>query len=146
MRVEELSHFQRGRYRARVGFRAWQNAGGTWVVAVPFCLEVTPQFKIEGRPCLNPRQAADSHVIQQFGRERSIRFLFLSPDLADATDAQIVWPAAQRGQVRRLIQAMDHTLIGEKLTSAFDPDFEHARQELQALLTSLEVPGAAWGR
>jgi len=41
---------------------------------------------------------------------------------------------------------MEHDLIGEKLTSAFDPDFDHARQELQAFLTSLEVPQAAWER
>ncbi|HKA53509.1 MAG TPA: hypothetical protein VKJ47_07585 [Candidatus Binatia bacterium] len=142
MRVEELSRFQRGGYRARVGFRTWQSPGGTWVVAVPFCLEVPPQLTIKGMPCLNPRQAADSGVIEQFTRAQCIRFLFLSPDVADAADAQIAWPVAQRAQVRRLMQDVDAVLIGEKLTSAFDPDFAHARQEFQALLTTLEVPPA----
>ena len=146
MRVEELARFQRGGYRARVGFRAWHSRGGTWVVAVPFCLEVQPWLTIKGMPCLNPRQAADSSVIQQFARARSLRFLFLSPDVADAADARIAWPGAQRAQVRRLMQDMDRALIGEKLTSAFDPDFEHACQEFQALLTMLEVPQAAWER
>ncbi len=95
-------------------------------------------------PCLNPRRATDCEIIQRFSREKSIRFLFLSADLDDAVDVQIVWPLAQRSQVRRLIQTIDQTLTGEKFTAAFDPDFEQARQEFQALLTTVEFPDGVW--
>src|SRR5262249_33991641 len=129
MRVEELSLFRQGGYRARVGFQTWQSKYGTWVVAVPFCLEVHPQLQVKGMPCLNPRRTADFEIIQQFSREKHLRFLFLSADLVEATDCSIAWPSAQRSQVRRFIQRIEQTLIGEKFTSAFDPDFEQARQE-----------------
>ena len=144
MRVEELSLFRQGGYRARVGFQTWQGKYGTWVVAVPFCLEVHPQLRVKGIPCLNPRRTADFEIIQQFSREKHIRFLFLSTDLAEATDCLIAWPIVQRSQVRRFIQRIEQTLIGEKLTSAFDPDFEQARQEFQALLTAVEFPDGVW--
>jgi hypothetical protein len=39
----------------------------------------------------------------------------------------------------------DRTLPVEKLTSAFDLDFEQARQEFQTLLTTLELPDEVWG-
>src|SRR4030095_15211079 len=42
MRVEDLSLFLQGGYRVRLGFQTWQSTSGTWVVAVPFCLEVHP--------------------------------------------------------------------------------------------------------
>jgi hypothetical protein len=146
MRVEELSAFQQGQYRARVGFRTWQSDGGAWVVAVPFCLEVRPQCKITGMPCLNPRSAADYQVIRKFAQESSIRFLFLDKELAEATDAQIAWPPLQRAQARKLIELMDASLLGERLTSVFDPDFEQARQEFQNLLDALDFPEVAWER
>src|SRR5262245_65403465 len=57
-RVEELARFQRGGYRARVGFRAWHSRGGTWAVAVPFSLEVQPWLTVKGMPCLHRGQAA----------------------------------------------------------------------------------------
>jgi hypothetical protein len=144
MRVEDLSLFQQGEYRARIGFQTWQSQHGTWVIAVPFCLEVHPSLKVRGMPCLNPRSAADYEVMQKFSREKRIRFLFLSADLNDAADAQVPWPPAQRSQVRRLISVIDQTLTGEKLTSAFDPDFEQARQEFQTLLTTIDFLDGVW--
>jgi hypothetical protein len=144
MRVEDLSLFQQNEYRARIGFQTWQSTSGTWVVAVPFCLEVRPQLQVKGIPCLNPRRAADSEIIQKFSREKHIRFLFLSAALDDAADIQISWPLAQRSQVRRLIRTIDQALIGEKFTSAFDPDFEQARQEFQALLTVVDFSDRVW--
>jgi hypothetical protein len=144
MRVEEISSFQHGGHRARIGFRTRQNQYGTWVVAVPFCFEVHAQLRVIGLPYLNPRRAADYEVMQKFSRETCIRFLFLSADLNDAVDVQIAWPLAQRLQVRRLIGMIDRTLTGEKFTSTFDPDFEQARQEFQALHTILESPDRVW--
>jgi hypothetical protein len=144
MRVEELSLFRQGEYRARVGFQAWQNKYGTWVAAVPFCLEAQTQLRVKGMPCLNPRRAADFEIIQKFSCKKCIRFLFLSADLDDAEDVQISWPLAQRAQVRRLVQTIDQTLLGEKFTSAFDPDFEQARQEFQALLAVVDFSDRVW--
>jgi len=144
MRVEELPLFLQGGYRARVGFQTWQNKYGTWVVAVPFCLEVRPQLRVQGIPCLNPRRAADFEIMEKFSREKHIRFLFLSADLVEATDCSIAWPFAQRSRARRLIQSIEQTFIGEKFTGAFDPDFEQARQEFQALLTATEFPDGVW--
>jgi len=144
MRVEELSLFQQGGYRARIGFQTWQSKYGAWVVVVPFCLEVHPRLQVKGIPCLNPRRTTDFEIIQKFSREKHIRFLFLSVDLVEAMDCLIAWPLAQRSRVRRLIQSIEQTLIGKKLTSAFDPDFEQARQEFQALLTTVEFPDGVW--
>ncbi len=140
MRVEDLSLFRQGGYRARLGFQTWQSPYGTWVIAVPFCLEVHLQLQVKGIPCLNPRRAADFEIIQKFSREKRVRFLFLNANLEDAVDVQISWPLAQRSQVRRLIQTIDQTLIGDKFTAAFDPDFEQARQEFLALFTAIEFP------
>ena len=144
MRVEELSLFQQKEYRARIGFQTWQSTSGTWVVAVPFCLEVHPRLQVKGIPCLNPRRTVDSEIIQKFSREKHIRFLFLSAALDDAADIQIAWPPAQRSQVRRLIRTIDQVLIGEKFVSAFDPDFEQARQEFQALLAAVDFSDRVW--
>lgn len=139
MRVEDLRLFASDRYRARVGFRTWRNEQQTWVVAVPFCLELPPQFKVEGLLCLNPRRAADCAIIEKFAREECVRFLFLSPDLNASVDAEISWPPVQRENVRRMVHAMELSVIGEKLSSIFDPDFEQARQEFHALLNALET-------
>lgn len=144
MRVEKLSLFQGREYRARVGLRTWRNESRTWVAAVPFCLEVTPQLRITGLPCLNPRRAVDAQMLQRFVTEPQIRFLFLSADLANASDACVTWPPAQRATARRLIQAIEGDLLGERLTSAFDPDFELARQEFQRLLLTLDASDSAW--
>src|SRR5262249_44126392 len=57
MRVEDLYLFEQKGYRARVGFRTWRNEQQTWVVAVPFCLELSPRLKAEGLLFLNPRRA-----------------------------------------------------------------------------------------
>lgn len=138
MRVEELAAFQQQQYRARVGFRAWRSDGGAWVVAIPFSLELRPRREITGSPCLNPRNATDYHVIRKFAQERSIRFLFFDERLEEATDAEIAWPAMQRLRVRELIKRMDGALLGERLTSVFDPDFEEARREFLTLCRSLE--------
>jgi len=140
MRVEELTRF-RGEFRARVGFRAWQNSHGTWVVAVPFRLQVPPRLRIDGLLCLNPRRATDYDMMQRFTTEESIRFLFFSADLTEAEDKQVPWPAAQRVQVQRQITRIDATLTGARITSLFDADFEHAKQEFQALFDSLELAG-----
>lgn len=144
MRVEDISFFRHGGHRARIGFQTWQNRYGTWVVAVPFCFDAHARLRVIGIPCLNPRRAADYEMIQKFSREACIRFLFLSADLDDAVDAQVPWPLAQRLQVRQFIQAIDQTLTGEKFTSAFDPDFEQARQEFQALHAILEFTEGVW--
>jgi hypothetical protein len=138
MRVEELERF-RGAYRARVGFHSWQNEQGTWVVAVPFCLQLPPQLQIDGLPCLNPRLANDYEMMQRFAAAECIRFLFFSADLTEAEDVQIPWPIDQRTQVQRQLERIDQTLTGVKATSAIDVDFEQARQEFLALRNMLEV-------
>lgn len=144
MRVEELSLFQRGVHRARVGFQAWQSELGAWVVTVPFSLEVHSQLKVEGLLCLNPRRAIDYATMRKFVKEERVRFLFLSPDLDDATDVEIPWPPAQRAKVWRMIRAIDRSLTGEKLSSAFDPDFEQARQRFQSFYAVPELPDEVW--
>jgi hypothetical protein len=144
MRVEELSLFEREIPRARVGFQAWQSELGAWVVAVPFSLAVPSHLKVEGLLCLNPRREVDYATMWQFAKEGCVRFLFLSPDLEDATDMEIPWPSAQRAKVRQMIRAIDRSLTGEKLSSAFDPDFEQARQRFQSLYASLEVSAEVW--
>jgi len=144
MRVENLSLFLQGGYRVRLGFQTWQSTSGTWVVTVPFCLEIHPQLQVQGIPCLNPRRATDYAIIEKFGKEQQARFLFLSSQLDDAADISVPWPAAQQAKVRRLIQTIDQTLLGERLTSSFDPDFEQARQEFLALLAAMEAPAGVW--
>ena len=139
MRVEELYLFEQKGYRARVGFRTWRNEQQTWIVAVPFCLELSPQLKVEGLLYLNPRRAADYAIVERFATEDYIRFLFLSSDLNDALSAKVHWSGAQREKVRQMVQVMDSAIVGEKLSSVFDPDFEQARQEFQALLSTLEL-------
>jgi hypothetical protein len=140
MRVEELERF-RGEFRAQVGFRTWQNSHSTWVVAVPFRLHVPPRLRIDGLPCLNPRRATDYDMMQRFTSEESIRFLFFSADLTEAEDIQVPWPAAQRTRVQRQITRIDDTLTGARITGPFDADFEHAKQEFQALLDTSELAG-----
>ena len=135
MRVENLARF-REEFRARVSFRIWRNKEQTWVAAVPFLLDIGPQFHVMGMPCLNPRHAVDYDVMQKFAWEEQLRFLFLSPDLEDAEEVQVPWPAAQRARVKQLIHKIDEALTGERLTSAFDPDFERARKELVAFYTT----------
>ena len=87
MRVEELSSFQKGEYRTRVGVRAWRDRQGTWVVAVPFQIHVAADFCVQGMPCLNPRHAVDYEVIQKLAKEECLRLLFLSADLEEASRA-----------------------------------------------------------
>jgi hypothetical protein len=140
MRVEEIARF-RDAFRAQVGLQTWQNSHGTWVVAVPFRLQVPPRLRIDGLPCLNPRRAPDYDMMQRFTTEESIRFLFISADLTEAEDIQVPWPVAQRVQVQRQIDRIDATLTGARITSPFDADFEHAKQEFQALLDTLELAG-----
>jgi len=140
MRVEEIMLF-RGEFRAQVGFRTWQNAHGTWVVAIPFRLHVPPRLRIDGLPCLNPRRATDYDMMQRFTTEKSVRFLFFSADLTEAEDIQVSWPAAQRVQVQQQIARIDVTLTGARITSLFDEDFAHALQDFQALLDTLELAG-----
>lgn len=137
MRVEELSSFQQEEYRTEVAFRAWRSRQGTWVVAVPFQIDVNPRLHVQGVPCLNPRHAVDYEVMQKFIEAEHVRFLFLSADLAEAEEIQVAWPAAQRARVRYLLKKIDLTLTGEKLTSVFDPDFEQARQELVAFFAAV---------
>ena len=144
MRVEDLALFRQGGYRARLGFQTWQSTFGTWVVAVPFCLEVHPQLQVKGIPCLNPRRATDYEIIEKFGKEERVRFLFLSARLDDVADLEVPWPSAQQAKVRRLIQTTEQTLLGKRLTSSFDPDFEQARQEFLALLTATDFPAGVW--
>lgn len=144
MRVEELSLFQQGVHRARVGFQTWQSELGAWVVAVPFSLEVYSHLKVEGLLCLNPRRAIDYAIMEKFVKEERVRFLFLSPALDDATDVEIPWPPAQRAKVRRMIRAIDRSLTSKKLSSAFDPDFEQARQQFQSLYAGLGSPDEVW--
>jgi hypothetical protein len=144
MRVEDLSLFRQERYRARLGFQTWQSKSGTWVVAVPFDLEVHPQLQVKGIPCLNPRRAIDYDIIEKFGKEDRIRFLFLSSRLDDAADIEVPWPSAQQAKVRRLIQTTDQTLLGKRLTSSFDPDFEQAKQEFLALLAAVDFLAGVW--
>jgi hypothetical protein len=142
MRVAELSLFQQGEFRIQVGFRAWRDRQGTWVVAVPFQIDVSPSLHIRGMPCLNPRQGVDYEVIGKFAQEECLRFIFLSADLTDADDAQIPWPTTQRAHVRQVLAKIDLTLTGEKFTSVFDPDFEQARRKLTAsIATALRVEG-----
>jgi hypothetical protein len=140
MRVEEIARF-RDAVRAQVGFRTWQNSHGTWVVAVPFRLHVPPRLRIDGLPCLNPRRAADYDMMRRFTTGESIRFLFLGADLTEAEDIQVPWPAAQQVWVRRQITHIDAALTGAHITGIFDADFEHAKQEFQALLDTSELAG-----
>lgn len=77
--------------------------------------------------------------MEKFAREDCVRFLFLSPDLNASVDAEIPWPPVQRENIRRMVHAMELSVIGEKLSSVFDPDFEQARQEFHALLNALET-------
>lgn len=140
MRVEELTRFQE-QFRAQVGLQTWQNSHGTWVVAVPFRLQVPPELRIDGLLCLNPRRATDYDMMQRFATEASLRFLFFSADLTEAEDIQVPWPDAQRVQVQRQIVRIDATLTGARITSSFDADFEHAKQEFQALFDSRELVG-----
>ena len=137
MRVEELSSFQQREYRAHIAFRAWRSRQGTWVVAVPFQIDVHPRLHVQGVPCLNPRHEVDDEVMQKFVVAEHVRFLFLSADLEEAEEVQVAWPAAQRTRVRYLLKKIAVTLTGEKLTSVFDPDFEHARQELMAFFSAV---------
>lgn len=142
MRVEELSSFQKGEYRTRVGVRAWRDRQGTWVVAVPFQIHITPSLCVQGMPCLNPRHVVDYEVIQKFASEEYLRFLFLSADLEEVDDVQVPWPVPQRAHVRHVLTKIDLTLTGEKLTSVFDPDFEQARRKLTAsIATALRAAG-----
>ncbi|MGE0682941.1 MAG: hypothetical protein AB7P69_18805 [Candidatus Binatia bacterium] len=142
MRVAEISLFQQGEFRIQVGFRAWRDRQGTWVVAVPFQIDVSPSLHIQGAPCLNPRHRVDYEVIQKFAQEECLRFIFLSSDLMEADDAQIPWPTTQRAHVRHVLEKIDLTLTDEKLTSVFDPDFEQARRKLTAsLATALRGEG-----
>lgn len=140
MRVEEISRF-REEFRAQVGLQTWQNSHGTWVVAVPFRLHVPPQLRIDGLPCLNPRIANDYDMLQRFTTAECIRFLFLSADLTEAEDAEVPWPIDQRTQARHQLDRIDQALTTIKATSVVDADFDHAKQEFQALFDSLELAG-----
>jgi hypothetical protein len=135
MRVEELSLFCQTEYRASLSFETWCNTHGTWVVALPFRIKVCPQFSVEGMPCLNPRSARDAEIIRKFSRDETVRFLFLNANLSDSVNAEVAWPYDRRWYVEQCIQEMDHALIGEKLTSPFDPDFEQAKREFQSYYT-----------
>lgn len=141
MCVEELERF-RGTYRTRVGFQSWQSEQGTWVVAVPFCLQLPLQVQIEGLPCLNPRIANDYEMMQRFATAESIRFLFMSADMTEAEDAQVPWPIEQRKLVRQQIDRIDRMLTSFKATSVFDADFDLARHEFHSLVQTLESTGA----
>jgi hypothetical protein len=55
--------------------------------------------------------------------------------MSDFVTVEITWPAAQQRHVARLLTEIDQTLLGEKLTSPFDPDFEAAKREFQSLYT-----------
>jgi hypothetical protein len=78
-------------------------------------------------------------MMQRFATEKSVRFLFFRADLEEAEDGQIVWPPEQRMQVRQLIERIDASFGGDKFTSAFDPDFEQARQAFEHLFTTVDM-------
>jgi hypothetical protein len=133
MRVEEFTLFQQEDYHISIGFQTWCTLQGTWVVAVPFRIDVHPQLSVRGMPCLNPRSAVDYEMMKKFSTEEHLCFLFLSCDLNDAESVQIPWPVEQRRVVQQHIQEIDRTFTGRKFIQAFDPDFEQARQEFLAL-------------
>jgi hypothetical protein len=143
MRVEELHYFYQQFYRTTVRFTAWCGLYETWVVAFPFRIDVCRDFRLEGVPCLNPRNVADAEIIQKFARHEIIHFWLLNADLSDFVTTEVLWPKEQHRHVSQLLTEVDQTLLGDKLISAFDPDFERAKREFQTLYTVehlLQVP------
>ena len=135
LRVEELQEFYQQFYRTTVRFTAWCGPYETWVFAFPFRIDVCQDFFLEGLPCLNPRNAADSEIIHKFAQHEIIHFLLLNADLSDSVATEVVWPKEQHRHVSQLLTEVDQTLLGDKLLSAFDPDFERAKREFQNLYT-----------
>ncbi|HXG19000.1 MAG TPA: hypothetical protein VNN62_08000 [Methylomirabilota bacterium] len=135
MRVEEIEWFSQQFYQTVVRFTAWCGPQETWVIAFPFRIGVRQDVWVEGAPCLNPRNAADAELIRKFTRHERIHLWLLNYDLSDFVVTELAWPAAQHHHVARLLTEIDQTLLGEKLTSPFDPDFEAAKREFQSLYT-----------
>jgi hypothetical protein len=59
----------------------------------------------------------------------------LNADLSDSVTIEVLWPKEQHRHVSQLLIEVDQTLLGDKLMSAFDPDFERAKHEFQNLYT-----------
>jgi len=139
MRVEDLGWFYQQFYRTVIRFTAWCGPYDTWVFAFPFRIDVQRDFWIEGTPCLNPRSVTDAAMIRKFTQHEVIHLWVLNADLSDFVTTEIVWPAAQHRLVSKLLAEVDLTLLGEKLTSPFDPDYEAAKRAFQERYTVEEL-------
>ena len=139
MRVEEIGWFYQRFYQTVIRFTAWCGPYETWVIAFPFRIDVQRDFWIEGSPCLNPRNVADAAMIRKFTQHEIIHLWVLNADLSDFVTTEIAWPTTQHRYVSELLAEIDLALLGEKLTSPFDPDFEAAKREFQTLYTVEEL-------
>ena len=139
MRVEDLGWFCQQFCRTVIRFTAWCSPYETWVIAFPFRVDVRRNFWIEGTPCLNPRNVADAAMIRKFAHHEIIHLWVLNADLSDFVTTEIDWPTTHHRYVSELLAEIDLTLLGEKLTSPFDPDFEAAKREFQELYTVEEL-------
>ncbi len=136
MRVEEIGWFYQQFFQTVIRFTAWCDPYDTWVIAFPFrILDAQQECWVEGTPCLNPRNATDAALIGKFAQHEIIHLWLLSADMSDFVTLEIVWPTEQRRHVARQLAKIDQTLLGEKLASPFDPDFEAAKRRFYSLYT-----------
>ena len=132
VRVEDLDSFLEVHPPLTLDLTVWCSPQGTWVVALAYLLHRAFGDAKGGIFYLNPRQTSDSEILQKLLRQETLHVIFLSADLSEHLTVGVVQPPQKLAHWQQLIEDLNHTLTGEKLTGDFDPDFEVAQRDFQA--------------
>lgn len=131
MRVKDLAPFRNPGLPIAVKLVAYQSVEETWLITVVLRVMELPQGTLVAAAYLNPRQTADYDLLQRLSKQRFFPIIFLDEDVRESVDVSLSWSAVQQEEVCRILETIDKSLAGPKLSGGFDPDFEAALTEFQ---------------
>ena len=131
MRVKDLAPFRNVGLPVAVKLVAYQSGVKTWLITVVLRVEELSQGTLVAAAYLNPRQTTDYDLLQRLSRQQFFAIIFLDEKVRESVDVSLSWSLVQREEVSRIMETLDKSLAGLKLSGGFDPDFEAALAEFQ---------------
>lgn len=129
LRVRDLFSFRREGLPIAVRLVGYQGREGVWLVAIAFRIATDTHSLLEGIAYLNPRQAAEYHLLHNLAQQEGFPLLFLHDSLNLGVGQEVVWSVSNRQQVRVLLHQLDHILPNLHEDGEHDADFEAVRRE-----------------
>ncbi len=131
VRVEELEWFVESGFPLSLSFTVWQSPQGVWLAAIAYQLYPTFGEMKLGLFFLNPRQEADSAILDKLPRQERLAVIFLSADCNTHYTTPLPQDVEERSQWQQRISLINATLPTERLEGEEDRDFEAAVAEFQ---------------